>query len=253
MIFVIVILDCFVMIFLFVPSVFLDIVLLLVLILLIFTLDDVLLVITSEMDEGLLVVLFFRIVIWRVRGLLTHELGVGPGAGNTVGAEDGVEVPDNFSLQVDGALDSALVDALDRLFDTADSTDIVAKERHPCYLDIPERDSHLVDEVEVHKVGISVGNLGPTRDCKWDLFANKREIRTFWNIYLVCSNCHRIVEVGVHQVVLLGIRLRLLHKGTGVFDQDDLAATKTDVRCVGSVVNFHNRTKRHIDLYETEL
>ena len=111
LIFVIVILDCFVMIFLFVPSVFLDIVLLLVLILLIFTLDDVLLVITSEMDEGLLVVLFFRIVIWRVRGLLTHELGVCPGAGDAVGAEDAVEVPDNLSLEVDGALDSALVDA----------------------------------------------------------------------------------------------------------------------------------------------
>ena len=46
------------------------------------------------MDDGLLVVLVLLIVIWRVRGLLTHELGVGPGAGDTLGAEDGVEVPD---------------------------------------------------------------------------------------------------------------------------------------------------------------
>ena len=206
-----------------------------------------------KVGDILLVILVNALLVRWVWGLLACQPGVSPGAGNTVHTKDAVEIANYLGLEMDGALDSAFGDALDRLFDTADSTDIVAKERHPCYLDIPERDSHLVDEVEVHKVGISVGNLGPTRDCKWDLFANKREIRTFWNIYLVCSNCHRIVEVGVHQVVLLGIRLRLLHKGTGVFDQDDLAATKTDVRCVGSVVNFHNRTKRHIDLYETEL
>ena len=79
------------------------------------------------MDDGLLVVLVLLIVIWRVRGLLTHELGVGPGTGNAVTADDVVEVPHNLSLKVDGALDSALVDALDRLLDAAESADIVAK------------------------------------------------------------------------------------------------------------------------------
>ena len=58
-----------------------------------------------------------QIVIWRIRRYLAHELGVGPGAGNAIGAEDGVEVPDNLRLEVDGALDSVLVHTLDRLFD----------------------------------------------------------------------------------------------------------------------------------------
>ena len=47
--------------------------------------------------------------------------------------------------------------------------------------------------------------------------------------------------------MLLGTRKKLLCKGTGVLDQDDLAATKTDDHVVDSVVNFHIRTMRHID------
>ena len=53
--------------------------------------------------------------------------------------------------------------------------------------------------------------------------------------------------------MLLGNLKRILCKGTGGFAQDDLAATKIDVRFVDSVENFHNRTMRHIELNETEL
>ena len=156
----IVILDCFFS-FYFVHSIGLDTVIL-VLVFFNFILEIVILVITSEIDDGLLVVLLLRIVIWRVRGFLNHKLGVGSGAGDTVGAKDGVEVPDDFGLKMDGALDSTLGDALDGLLDAADSADIVAKERHSGHLDITERDPHLVDEVAIHKVGISVGYLGQT-------------------------------------------------------------------------------------------
>ena len=64
--------------------------------------------------------------------------------------------PGHFGLKMDGALDSALGDTLNGLFDAADSADIAAKERHPGYLDVAERNPHLVDKVEIHKVGISV-------------------------------------------------------------------------------------------------
>ena len=155
---IIIILDCSFS-FYFVHSVGLDII---ILVFFFFTLilEIVILVITSDIDDGLLVVFLLQTVIWRVRGLLTHKLGVGPGTGDTVGAEDGVEVPDDFGLKMDGALNSALVDALDGLLDSADSADIMAKERHSGYLDIAERDPHLVDEVEIHKVSLSDRYLG---------------------------------------------------------------------------------------------
>ena len=72
--------------------------------------------------------------------------------------------------------------------------------------------------------------------------------------YLVCSDRHCIVEkLKFHQVVLLGNLESLLRKGTGGFAQEDLAATKTDVRFFDSVVNFHNRTMRHIEQNGKEL
>ena len=68
-------------------------------------------------------------------------------------------------------------------------------------------------------------------------------------IYLVCNNCHSVVvEVGTAPGrIAWKIRSRSL-QGYWCNDQDNLAATKIDVRCVDSVVNFHIRTKRHIDL-----
>ena len=204
--------------------------------------------ITSKMDDGLLVVLLLRIVIWRVRGFLNHKLGVGSGAGDTVGAKDGVEVPDDFGLKMDGALDSTLGDALDGLLDAADSADIVAKERHSGHLDITERDPHLVDEVAIHKVGISVGYLGQTRYCKENLLTDKSEICTIRNNYLFCNNCHCVVvEVGTAPGNIAWKSEDVSWQGYWCLDQDDLAATKTDGRFLDSVVNLHNRTMCHID------
>ena len=84
-------------------------------------------------------------------------------------------------------------DALDGLLDSANSADIMAKERHSGYLDISERDPHLVDEVEIHKVSLSEGYLGQTRYRKRNLLTDKSEICTIGNVYLVCNNWHCVV------------------------------------------------------------
>ena len=101
-------------------------------------------------------------------------------------------------------MDFALDDTLDGLLDVANSADIVAKERHPGYLDVTERDPHLVDKVEVHKVGISVWYFGQTRYCEGNFLTDKSEVCTIRNIYLVCNNCHCVEwKLEMHQVLLL--------------------------------------------------
>ena len=79
-----------------------------------------------KVGDGLMKLLIvILIIIGRVWRLLPHEPGVRPGAGSTVHTKDVEEVPDDLHLKVDGALDSALVDALDCLLDAANSSDIV--------------------------------------------------------------------------------------------------------------------------------
>ena len=78
-----------------------------------------------KVGDGLMKLLIILIIIGRVWRLLPHEPGVRPGAGSAVHTEDVEEVPDDLRLKVDGALDSALVDALDCLLDAANSSDIV--------------------------------------------------------------------------------------------------------------------------------
>ena len=130
----------------------------------------------------------------------------------------------------------------------------MAKERHPGYLDVAERNSHLVDKVQIHEVGISVWYFGQTRYCKGNLLTDESEICTVRNNYLVCNNCHCVVvEVGVAPGSIAWNSKDVSLQGYWCIDQDDLAATKTDVRFFDSVVNFHIRTMRHVDLYETEL
>ena len=133
--------------------------------------DDILLVIlvrcvwghTPVVGDGvvkvcdiLLEIIVIALLVRWVWGLLTSQPGVSPGAGNTVHTKDAVEVANYLGLEMDGALDSALGDTLDGLLDAADSADIVAQEGHPGYLDVAERDSHFVDEIQVNKVDIAV-------------------------------------------------------------------------------------------------
>ena len=59
-------------------------------------------------------------------GQLTSQPEVGLGAGNAVHTKDAVEVANYLGLEMDGSLDSALVDPLDGLLNAADSADIVA-------------------------------------------------------------------------------------------------------------------------------
>ena len=65
-------------------------------------------------------ILVIILLVRRVGGLLTSQPEVGLGAGNTVHTKGAVEVTNYLGLEMDGSLDSALVDTLDGLFDAAD-------------------------------------------------------------------------------------------------------------------------------------
>ena len=79
-----------------------------------------------KVGDILLGILVIILLVRRVGGLLTSQPEVGLGAGNTVHTKGAVEVTNYLGLEMDGSLDSALVDTLDGLFDAADSADIVA-------------------------------------------------------------------------------------------------------------------------------